>query len=190
MSQSSDGQLIFLTGPPGAGKTSTAFVWSMRRPRPTWPLEWDATSSALRMARQLGYSCLPDDTGLRYALAAEVMAEQAAEITAAGNDCIVVGAWARDWPGPNPWAPMEQLQPIVCVLLPNVETAVARNAFDLHRRGPYAVPEEHVRGAFALDWRLWDGERRAVVLDNSGLTIEETADQLELRVQALPQVSR
>ena len=75
-------------------------------------------------------SCLPEDEEARYGLAASVMATQAESITAGGNDCIAVGAWALDWPGPDPWELMAALNPIVCVLLPDVDTSVARNAKD------------------------------------------------------------
>ena len=176
------GVVIFLTGPPASGKTSTGFLWSIQRERSTWPLEWDATAGALAAARELGRDCLPDDVSERYQLAAEVMARHAETITAGGNDCIVVGAWALDWPGPNPWESMSALDPIVCVLLPDVETSVARNARDPRRQGAFAVPEAHVRGSHALDWRRWSQDPRATVIDNSNLTLQQTVDALEHEV--------
>ena len=179
------GAVIFLTGPPAAGKTTTALLWSVQRARPTWPVEWDATASALGAARDLGFKCLPDDVGERYGLAAAVMAKQAEEITSGGNDCVVVGAWALDWPGPDPWQPLGRLNPVVCVLLPNVETSVRRNANDPHRQGVFAVPEVHVRGSHSLSWRLWADQPRAVVIDNSKMTVQETVDVLEREAKRL-----
>lgn len=181
----SSGVVIFLTGPPASGKTSTGFLWSIQRERPTWPLEWDATAGALDAAQSLGLDCVPDDVNERYQLAANIMAKQAQTITAGGNDCIVIGAWALDWPGPNPWQSMSALKPIVCVLLPDVETSVAHNAQDSHRQGVFAVPEEHVRGSHSLDWKRWAHEPRACVIDNTNLTMQQTVDALEREVSRL-----
>lgn len=183
--QQNSGFVIFLTGPPASGKTSTAFLWSLQRDRPTWPLEWDATAGALHAAHELGLDCVPEDINERYQLAANIMAKQAETITAGGNDCIVVGAWALDWPGPNPWESMSALNPIVCVLLPDVETNVARNAKDAHRQGVFAVPEAQVRGSHSLDWQRWAQQPRASVLDNSDLTMQQTVDALERAVARL-----
>jgi hypothetical protein len=115
-------------------------------------------------------------------LAAAVMAKQAEAITAGGNDCIAVGAWALDWPGPNPWEPMAALDPIVCVLLPDVETGVARNRADPRRQGDFVVPESYVRGGHSLDWRLWEAHPRGIVIDNSRLNLQQTVDALENEV--------
>ena len=123
--------------------------------------------------------CLPDSMDERYRLAATVMAKQAEAITEGGNDCIAVGAWALDWPGVNPWEPMAALGPVVCVLLPDVETSVSRNANDPRRQGVFAVPESYVRGSHALEWRRWADQPRAAVVDNSQMTIEQTVDALE-----------
>ena len=179
------GAVIFLTGPPASGKTSTSFLWSLQRSRPTWPLEWDATASVLRAGNELGLECLPDGMNERYQLAADVITNQAEAIIEAGNDCIVVGAWALDWPGPNPWAAMEPLDPIVCVLLPDVETSVLRNSTDPHRQGRYTVPEAHVRGSHSQNWKLWERRPRTVVIDNSALSMQETVDALEQEVSRI-----
>jgi hypothetical protein len=107
------------------------------------------------------------------------MAEQAKWIIEAGNDCIVVGAWALDWPGADPWGPMAALDPVCCVLLPDVEIAVQRNAGDLHRQGQFSVSEEHVRSAYRLAWSRWRSQPRAIVIDNSRMSPQETVDALE-----------
>jgi energy-coupling factor transporter ATP-binding protein EcfA2 len=177
------GQVIFLTGPPGSGKTTTAMAWALSRSHPTWNLEWDSVRASLAVARQLGRGCLPDELNAQYRLAASVMAGQAAEITAGGNDCIVVGAWVLRPPaGWETWAAIEQSDPIVAVLLPDVETAVARNVSDQHRQGAFEVPEEHVRGSYALGWQEWRNDPRAVVIDNTSLTRTETVDALEAAI--------
>jgi len=153
-------------------------------------LEWDAVAGALTAGRDLGLQCLPDEVNDRYGLAARIMAKQAETITDGGNDCIVIGAWAPDWPGPNPWVPMSALDPIVCVLLPDVETGVARNADDARRHGMFAVAEEHVRGSHSLGWQRWADHPRGVVIDNSTLTPQQTIDALERSVSRLIDTSR
>lgn len=56
------GQTIFLTGPPMSGKTTTALLWSLQRPRPTVVLDWDQIRGILLTGDQLRKRPITDVT--------------------------------------------------------------------------------------------------------------------------------
>jgi len=174
------GRAIFLTGPPGSGKTTTGTQWALTRSRPTWWLEWDSIANSLAAAEELGYGCIPREVVARYHLAAEVMAVQAGHIIEAGVDCLLIGAWAPEphVPGWETWDSVAVLDPTVAVLLPDVEVAVQRNE-GRTRQGKSGVPEEWVRRSYSQGWDMWSSRPNGVVIDNSRLTLAEAVQALE-----------
>jgi len=177
------GATILLTGPPGAGKTRTALLWSLQRRRPTFALDWDPIASAIEVSDDLrGHAALDVDS--RYQLAAKVAAAHAATITGSGVDCVIVGARAprgtalpAGWE--HTWDDLDQLEPYTVVLLPRMEVALERNRADRSRRGAFAVSDDHVRGGYAFGWEQWESQPRAFVVDTSDMTLQQVVAELE-----------
>ncbi|MEN3274184.1 MAG: hypothetical protein V7636_2945 [Actinomycetota bacterium] len=183
----SRGTTILLTGPPGAGKTTTAHLWTAVRKKPAFPLDWDQITSTVVVADEL--RGLPSSSPHeQYGFGARVAAAEAKWITRSGVDCVLVGARA---PFPPPelaavWEPLDELDPVTIVLLPRADVCVARNAADAARIGEFAVPEEHVRGSFDMwHWERWSELPRAAVLDNSDMSQLEVVDELDRLVDQL-----
>jgi predicted kinase len=184
MPASTPGTLIFLTGPPGSGKTTTAMTWALHRARPTFVLDWDSVQSTLWAAVQVGRGCMPSDLAERYQLAADLMAVQANSITASGNDVIATGAWA---PQPSPrwgdvWRGWADQDLIIVVLLPRLDVCLRRNAEDPSRQGDFAVPADYLRSSYEHEWEQWRANPRAEVFDNSDVSAKETVTALEALV--------
>jgi hypothetical protein len=181
MSANGRGQLIFLTGPAASGKTRTGMLWSLQRATPTFFLDWDQVANVLLVEEALHTLTV----SAAYRRSAQVCAALAKSITNEGNDCILVGSWALD---PNPdwegqWSDVRELDPLVVVLHPSLETCLERNRADASRRGRFAVPEAHIKGSHRLDWGSWSKDPRALVVDTSALGLEEVVSMLEQLVQ-------
>jgi hypothetical protein len=185
MSESKLGEVIFLTGPPLAGKTSTAMSWAQQRPRVTAPLDWDELHNLLFRGDQLQSST---DVDSRYRFAAKIAAATAAHVTALGLDCVITGARVPHRPTDPPgwlghWDDLDRLDPITIVLLPDLTTRLERRHNDLGRR--IAMSEEFVHHTHGFGWERWHGQRRAAVLDTSDMNPEEVLAAVEQAVQEL-----
>jgi hypothetical protein len=181
------GRTFFFTGPPGAGKTSTAALWAIRRSTPTFWLDWDGVHSCVAVADEIEGRPTKDPDA-QYGLAAKVMAAQAEMINRSGVDCALSGAWALDAPPEwqAAWDDLALLEPVVIVLLPSLEVCLSRNASDPARRGEFSVSADHVHGKYAFDWARWADQPRGVVIDNSALSLDETVEAIEDAVRVLP----
>jgi hypothetical protein len=182
-------QTIFLTGPSLAGKTTTAQLWAMQRARATYSADWDDIQTTMMDSDLLRGRELADAPS-RYRFAARVAAAQAARITAAGIDCVVSGTRVPDGPNDPPewsqlWDDLDRLDPIIVVLLPNVEARLIRGRNDPHRRGPYAVAEEQIRESARWAWDSWHEHPRAAVLDTSEMDQQQVINEIELAVSRL-----
>jgi hypothetical protein len=177
------GQTFFVTGPPGCGKTTTAMLWSLRRPRPTFTLDWDTVRGVVVQADQLrGHAS--GDVSSQYRLAARALAAWAGTTTATGVDCVITGARVPSQPTDpvgwrHTWTDLDVLDPITIVLLPLVDVCVERNRADRARVGPFAVPEVHVRASYEFAWDAWRDRPRAVVIDTSEMSQEEVVASLD-----------
>jgi hypothetical protein len=178
------GDVIFLTGPPLAGKTSTAMAWAAQRPRVTAPLDWDELHNVLFRGNRLRSST---DVHNRYRFAARIAAATAADVTTQGLDCVITGARVPHSPTDPPewlghWDDLDQLDPITIVLFPSLETRLERR-----RREParLALSEEFVRHSHGFGWERWHEQPRSAVLDTSDLTPAEVLAAVEQAVTKL-----
>lgn len=177
------GQAIFLTGPPLAGKTTTAMKWAAERKQPTAPLDWDELHAVLFRGDNLRASTSVHN---RYRFAAKTAIATAAHVTALGLDCVISGARVPWQPSDPPewlghWDDLDQLDPITIVLLPTVEVRLER----LRRNPGHPFDEEQVRQSHLYGWERWFDHPRAAVLDTSDLSEEEVVEAVELAAQRL-----
>lgn len=175
------GRAIFLTGPPLAGKTSTAMRWAAERPRVTAPLDWDELHNVLFRGDRLRQA---SDVHARYRFAAKIAAVTAAHVMASGFDCVITGARVPAGPTDPPewlghWDDLDQLDPITIVLLPSLETRLERRLRDAGRLADPGMSEEQVRISHGFGWEKWCGQPRAAVLDTSELSLEEVLAAVE-----------
>jgi hypothetical protein len=182
-------EVIFVTGPKGCGKTRTTMLWTLRRSDPAFYLDWDQVASVLASEADLDGGGRTETPDRLYRRAATICTSMAKTVCDAGNDCAIVGAWLPD-PQPYPewegaWAEAQELSPIVVVLLPALEVALARNSGDRSRRGRFGVPEDYVRESYKYGWERWHEHDRARVLDTSDLTLEQAAEAIEVAVREL-----
>jgi hypothetical protein len=183
------GETILLTGPPLAGKTSTAMLWAAQRSRLTSPLDWDQLQKTLFGAR------LQQDPGAvsdQYRFAAKVAAATARQITSTGADCVIAGARVPARPDDPPewigvWDDLDQLDPITIVLLPDVETRLARRRLDPGRLpgGQHPYSEAQVHQSHGWAWHSWGEHPRASILDTSDMNQNEVIDAIELIASTL-----
>lgn len=180
------GQTIFLTGPPLAGKTSTAMKWAAERPRVTAPLDWDELHNVLFRGDRLRAAT---DVDARYRFAARMTATTAAYVTSLGLDCVITGARVPWRPSDPPewlghWDDLDQLDPITIVLLPSLEARLERRRRDPGRvAGGYS--EEQVRQSHQFGWERWLDHPRAAVLDTSEMSVEEVLEAAEVAATKL-----
>ena len=183
------GEVIFLTGPPLAGKTSTAMAWADRRSRVTAPLDWDELAAVLFRGDRLRDATDVDE---RYRFAARTAAATAGHVIAQGLDCVITGARVPAGPTDPPgwlghWDDLDQLDPITIVLFPSLEVRLRRRLADPGRLPGGAAPfsEESVRHSHGYGWEKWRGHRRAAVLDTSELSPDEVIAAAEQAVAEL-----
>ncbi|QDP97690.1 hypothetical protein FOE78_18835 [Microlunatus elymi] len=183
------GETILLTGPPLAGKTSTAVWWAERRARRTSPLDWDQLQKTL-FGPRLNQD--PDQISNQYRFAAKIAAATAEMITETGDDCVIAGARVPasaddppEWVGV--WDDLDQLDPITVVLLPSLETRLARRRADPGRLpgGLFPYSEEQVRRSHGWAWNAWSAHPRASVLDTSAMNPDEVVQAVESIVAKL-----
>jgi len=185
------GQAIFLTGPPLAGKTTTAMKWAAERPQVTAPLDWDELHNVLFRGDRLHGAT---DVDARYRFAAKMTAATADYVTSLGLDCVITGARVP-WRPSDPagwlghWDDLDRLDPITIVLLPSLEARLERRRRDPGRMAAAIYNEEWVRQSHQFGWERWLEDRRAAVLDTSDLSVDEVLEVVELaakRLSALP----
>lgn len=173
------GQAIFLTGPPLAGKTSTAMAWAARRPQITAPLDWDELHNLLFRGDRLRAAI---DVSDRYRFAARIAAATAARVLESGHDCVITGARVPARPSDPPewrghWDDLDRLDPITIVLLPSLDARLERRRRDPGRVASYS--EDQVRESHRYGWERWYDAPRARVLDTSDQSPEEVLDSVE-----------
>ncbi|GAB3758142.1 hypothetical protein GCM10028864_43100 [Microlunatus parietis] len=187
------GQAILLTGPPLAGKTSTAMKWAEQRPRTTAPLDWDELRSVLFRGQRVQSLT---DVSLQYRFAAKIASATAAHITASGIDCVIAGPRVPASPTDPPewvsvWDDLDQLDPITIVLLPSLEARLERRRMDTNRlHGRDAITEEQVRESHRWAWQAWAENPRATVLDTTDMTREDVLSAVERAVLDISTRSR
>lgn len=173
-----DASLLLLSGPAGAGKTTVADAWACRQTRPALHLSLDA----LRERVKSGYAnpehgttpAMLDQLGL----ARDGCALLARLYHARGYGCVIDDVIFPHWP-PASYAHWQralgETPHQLVVLLPSLEAILVRNQ---ERGGQRRLQERTLRLIYErmTPWREVEG---ATILDNTTLSVEETADRLD-----------
>lgn len=177
---SEQGQVVLFTGPSAAGKSTVAAAWAQSRSTPTAHFDHDQA----RFLVQGGYisrTAARADPSLRkladhqWLLAAAVCESMAATYRAWGFD-FALSAFRPPGQWNNCWGQLDEMNPLIIVLLPTLEVSLKRDA---SRTGRSRVGEDGVRRNFLYDWQAWRANPRAYVIDNSGLNVEQVVMLVE-----------
>ena len=167
-----------LTGPAGAGKTATASAWAKNHNHPAVHLSIDT----IRRFVKAGYANPEDgwneETQRQYDLAQIACSMIAREYVDSGYCCAIDDAVFPNWPdvGYVRWQTvLAPVQHKLIVLLPSFDKVLERNGA---RSGRSRLMESTLRIIYddMIEWREYPG---IVVIDNSDLTVEETAEAID-----------
>lgn len=172
-------RVVLFTGPSGAGKTTVAEAWAESRSTATGVFDHDHARFIVR-AGYVSRSAAHKDPALRaeadrqWLLAAEVCEAIARAYTARGCD-LAISAFRPPGEWMGCWAELDAMDPCIVALLPRPEVLFAR---DGERSGRMKVGEDTIRRSLVYDWAAWQAHPRAVVIDNSDLSVAQTVDRV------------
>ncbi len=177
------GQIVFFTGPAAAGKSTVAEAWATSRTKQTAHFDHDHARFLVRAGyispeASLANPALREAAEDQWLLAAAVCEAMAVTYTTRGVD-FALSAFCPPGNLKESWEPLDALNPIIVVLLPMLEVVLRRDA---NRVGRSHVGEQGVRRNFAYDWETWRTDKRAYVIDNSELNVEQTVALVEAEV--------
>lgn len=177
------GQIVFFTGPAAAGKSTVAEAWATSRTKQTAHFDHDHARFLVRAgyidpAASLANPALREAAEAQWLLAAAVCEAMAVTYTTRGVD-FALSAFCPPGNLKESWEPLDALNPMIVVLLPRLEVVLRRDA---NRVGRSHVGEQGVRRNFAYDWETWRTDKRAYVIDNSELNVEQTVALVEAEV--------
>ncbi len=178
------GQVVLFTGPAAAGKTTLAEAWAQHNPHPTACFDQDQARFLLRsgyVSRSAAHAdpTLQPEADRQWLLSIAICESFAETYTSWGYDCALsafrpTGAWNHTWER------LDRLRLTVVVLLPSLETLLARDA---QRSGRAHVGEASLRRGLCHNWAGWRDDPRAVLLDSSGETVDATLDRVVAALQ-------
>lgn len=160
-------QLLLVTGPAGAGKTTTAAEWASAHPDTAAHVSHDSVTLLVRSGFVSGADAHRNPEGERqWRLGVDVCAATARIYAAAGIHCAIDTFLLPHTR--NLWDSVADLRPRIIVLLPDAERAVARNA----GRDNWGVSEAAVRTNHAA-MCAWNDTPGVLVLDTSRTTLPD-----------------
>ena len=169
--------ILFITGPSGAGKSTLASAWVASRQKEIALIDADHITSWMRhgetSAVEVAFAEGPTERIAElYRFTGEVYRAAARTYDANGVDVVIAQLCGFD--PPPPWSNgrelIEPLKPIFVVLYPEREVCRER----LVARG--SAPDT---GSYDFDWLAWKAHPRALFLDNSALSVDESVSALD-----------
>jgi hypothetical protein len=169
--------ILFITGPSGAGKSTLAAAWVKAQARDIALIDADQITSWMRNGDQravgLAHAEGPvERIAQHYRITAEVYAAAARVYAANGVDVVIAQLCGFDPPPPwsKGWDRIDSLDPIFVVLYP---------ARDVCRERQIARGSSPDTGSYDFDWPAWKAHPRALFLDNSDLSVDESVMALD-----------
>ena len=168
--------VLLVTGPAGSGKTTTALEWASTSTRRAAHLSVDDMSLVVKTGRVSGAE-QGDEALLQWHLAVAATGAAAEGYAAAGIDCAIDAYLLPEQL--DLWSWTAPFDPLIVVLLPDVETAVQRNGRRVESTG-WGVPEWQVYANHSA-MGAWHEHTSALVIDNSTSTVEEVVAEIRRR---------
>lgn len=169
--------ILYITGPSGAGKSTLAAAWVASRKNQTVLIDGDQITSWLRHGEQSAVNALPTDAPTEqkadlYRISGQVRAAAVHIYHEKGLDVVIAQLTGYDPPPPwgKGWDLLEPLEPVFVVLYPEREACRER----LLKRGSQVD-----MSSYDFDWHAWQNHPRALFLDNSTLSVEESVAALD-----------
>lgn len=169
-------QVLLITGPAGAGKTTAARAFATAQSNPAVHLSLDAFRGAIVSGSANSLEGWDEECGRQYRLARAACAATARTFAKAGYLVVIDDAVFPGWPEADltGWqGDLDGLKLALAVLMPSLEAAIERDAL----RSEHTVGPGMVRVIYRM-MRGWRDEHVRVI-DNSQLTPEETAAALQ-----------
>ena len=169
--------VILLTGPAGAGKTEAAHAWASTRPYPTAHVSLDDVRRLLKSGYVNPEDGWTPEVAEQLDLARSIVADMARRYAERRTRVIVDDAIFPSWEaaGEERWRKaLQGVTYVLLVVLPSFEAVCERNRL---RDGQRRLREETLRTVYE-DMRGWR-DRGVPVIDNTGLTVSETAALIE-----------
>jgi len=177
------GRVVLFTGPTSAGKSTIAAAWAAARTRPTAHFDHDQARFLLRsgyVSRSAAHAdpSLRDEADRQWVLSIAVC-EAIAETYALSGYDVALSAFRPPGSWRDCWERLDQLDPLIIVLLPTLETLLVRDA---QRTGRSHTGQATIRRALNYDWVAWRSDQRALVIDNSNLSVDAVVALVEAEI--------
>jgi chloramphenicol 3-O-phosphotransferase len=171
-----DWQVLLVTGPAGAGKITTARYFASMQTQPTLHLSLDDVRGRVLSGLVNPADGWNAEVARQYSLAQQSIGYMSLLYAAAGFKVVIDDAIFPDWQEANLARWDNVLDGLDCrlvVLLPRLDVVQARNT---QRSGVRLLDPRLVKTIYdmMLPWR----ERDVLVIDNSDLSLEQTARQI------------
>ena len=169
--------ILYITGPSGAGKSTLASAWVASQACEIALIDADQITSWIRhgetsAVNSATFAEAPTEhkAGI-YRITGEIYAAAARIYDAHGIDVVIAQLCGYDPPPPwgKGWDRLEPLKPLFVVLYPEREVCRQR----LSKRG-----NSTDMGSYDFDWLAWKNHPRALFLDNSNLSVDESVAAL------------
>jgi adenylylsulfate kinase-like enzyme len=168
--------VLLLSGPSGSGKSTTAQTWADTQPVTTAWIDCDAVRGFIRAGYSRPDIAFDDEAERQWMLAARISAHMAHAYVEENIRCVV-DVYAPPIQKADIWDRLLAGLAVVRVhLFPGFDTCRERNA---QRAGKARLTDEALEGNYS--GYAWCVERasHARVIDNTGLTIEDTVVAVE-----------
>lgn len=166
--------MLLLSGPAGAGKSSTAREWADTRSQTTAWVDCDAIRGFVRAGRSLPDVVFDIEAQRQWNLAMSISAHMAQAYVDAGMHCVV-DVYAPPPTNSDMWDELSDGRIIRVDLVPTLEACRQRNS---QRSGRARISDEAlVKNYETYAWCL---ERAAGLnlIDNTHLTLDETVERV------------
>lgn len=165
---SSKSIVLFMTGPSGAGKSTTAQAWAASRENTCALIDQDHIRSFIKSGFADPGIAWNETTANQWEISRKICIDMVYRYVEGDIDCVIdTFSPTSDF---EVWKSyLSDIQVYVVVLLPALETVIARNN---QREGTAKIPEDSIRQNHG--WMVaWKEHPEALIIDNANKSVEE-----------------